>query len=318
MHARYYLEPEQICDIYFNDIVDDDLQATTLRIKLIICSLGLNQPQSPIFNAIGKITGIAQLGTVHTAIQIGPCILDWNAQALVEFKPSWEYKSFKVLAVLDLGDIDRNKFIQDYMQPLAERISDWNIKSYGAFSTNCQAFTTDMLKILEMKLDEPTDTQIGHFIHNLQEIDHKDIPFKFTFQGNERTFNSHLELDIFCHDNEEYLKDKTNPQAQKDRRLLKAYDRVFWLRLYDAQSRPDDYKIIIPHQEPIRKADLIAKFKSYPADQVEIAGSPGEFRTREHTGCYFHDPGDTDTLYAKRADPEATLADGEEPGVNHF
>eukprot|EP01119_Soliformovum_irregulare_P000418 TRINITY_DN1028_c0_g2_i1.p1 TRINITY_DN1028_c0_g2~~TRINITY_DN1028_c0_g2_i1.p1 ORF type:complete len:351 (-),score=97.35 TRINITY_DN1028_c0_g2_i1:32-1084(-) len=306
--AQDHLNPETLHDTYFYDIYE--MKTETIPIKLIISSLSLNEPPNKFFNALGKLFRIAKLGSVHTAIQIGPCILDWNASAIVQHEASTDYANYQALAVVDVGVMNRQDFLDSKARLLAERIVSWNIKPYSQFSTNCQAFTTDMLKVLNLKLNDRTSTHVGHFIHNLQNLDHKDIPFKFSFQGKEIVFNNHKELDIFCHDNHQYLSDTCNAQAQQERKLLKAFDRVFWLRLYDAKASQD---LTID-----RRNEFIKKFESYPAIHIDDQERPGETHVKVGTGCYFHDPGDTDTMYQKTLNiPNASIEDAEDPGVAH-
>jgi hypothetical protein len=50
---------------------------------LIITALSLKKKDSKIENEIVKAFNIAKLGTVHTALQIGDKIIEWNKGALV-------------------------------------------------------------------------------------------------------------------------------------------------------------------------------------------------------------------------------------------
>lgn len=53
------------------------------NVKLIATALILKEKDGKFKNFFGKMTGIFPYGTVHTAVQIGGLILEWNNSSLV-------------------------------------------------------------------------------------------------------------------------------------------------------------------------------------------------------------------------------------------
>jgi len=267
--AKVYVDPSGIRELYFmNDI--ESMRSDEIRVKLIISALGLNSPSSPIRDRFGKITGIAKLGTVHTALQLGPVIAEWNVSEIVNLTPSNQYGNFKALAVIDIKTFDVETFVTKHLDPICKTITQWNAAhSYKETTTNCQKFTQQLLSVMGIKDPLVSGSKIKQFVDAVSELDKKDIEFTFTFAGDKQptVFQSHEQLDMKCFERFGSPRE-VDPQ---DLVLLKAYDRVYWLRYYDALA--DEI------MSPEKKEVLISKFRC-------------------GNSCFFHDPSTTPTTYA--------------------
>eukprot|EP01119_Soliformovum_irregulare_P013909 TRINITY_DN3748_c0_g1_i4.p1 TRINITY_DN3748_c0_g1~~TRINITY_DN3748_c0_g1_i4.p1 ORF type:complete len:195 (+),score=58.22 TRINITY_DN3748_c0_g1_i4:556-1140(+) len=189
------------------------------------------------------------------------------------------------------------------------RITEWNLKAYSVFTKNCQDFTKAMLEIMKIKPNLTRDHKLGEFIHSLEDLDQRNIPFTFRFAGELFTFSNHRELDQFCWNYHTYLT-KSTPEAQQDRALLKAFDRVFWLRYYAASELKDE----------MHRHDVMSKCQCLPAEKRVIIDADFNLKPTEETplpgtGCYFHDP--AIHSFWNRSSKEASLDDEELADVNH-
>lgn len=54
-----------------------------IKVRLIISALGLEFPGRAITNRLGKVAGISKLGFVHSAVQLGPVIIEWDRKEIV-------------------------------------------------------------------------------------------------------------------------------------------------------------------------------------------------------------------------------------------
>lgn len=75
---------EKIFHLFILQLIDVYWQPTySKNIKLIATALILKQRDGYFKNFFGKATKISPFGTVHTAVQIGGVILDWNNSSLL-------------------------------------------------------------------------------------------------------------------------------------------------------------------------------------------------------------------------------------------
>eukprot|EP01119_Soliformovum_irregulare_P013850 TRINITY_DN3726_c0_g1_i1.p1 TRINITY_DN3726_c0_g1~~TRINITY_DN3726_c0_g1_i1.p1 ORF type:complete len:315 (-),score=47.22 TRINITY_DN3726_c0_g1_i1:80-1024(-) len=285
-NARYYIDPKALQDIYFtdfNDILRE--KAPILKVKLIISAIGMRLPKQPIMNRLGKITGIAQFGAVHTALQIGLVVIEWDLSGLVYITPSYEYDSFKALAVLDLDTISFDA-TKTKIPDLCQLIARWNgTKTYDKMA-NCQTFTERILEVIGLDCHPFNDqSKIKKFINSLDHLDRKEVPFTYQYGKDTVTFHSHTELDEFCRKHEQELADGAHDQ---DKRLLKAFDRVYWLRYFAAT------RLFEGDSAFSVKDDLLKKF-----DCLQVA----ENADGSTCGCPFNDPSLTSLLGPSRTPP---------------
>jgi len=102
-NARALTDPKQIQSIY----MEQDWKKLNLqncKVKLLITALSMrnSQPGYTVKDRLVRWTGIANLGTVHSAVQIGPIILEWNDSGIIIPSPSYEWNNHRILCALDL------------------------------------------------------------------------------------------------------------------------------------------------------------------------------------------------------------------------
>jgi len=287
-NAKAYISPEQIQDVYFEGELQAAEERGKIAIKLIVSALGLKQPKQFFRNRLGKISGIAKLGTVHTAVQMGPVIAEWDMSELVYITPSVEYNNFRAIAVLDLKVMDLAEFRKEYLPDICSIIAKWNGTKRYSEANNCQIFSEEILKKLQIDSPFNGNSKIKKFMDSLEDLDKRSVPFSFQLKNKTYTFASHRELDQFCKDHERDL-------TPEDCTLLKAFDRVYWLRYYAATLDPD-----LPED---KKKILVQQFS--PLSLPEARGD-------QTTDCYFHDPSQSATMWA----PSQGRAE-DDSGVNH-
>jgi len=268
-NARALINAEDIKRIYMSEGWDG---ITAVRIKLIVTAINLHNPPNSMKDKLVKLTGIAKLGVVHTVIQIGPIILEWNDSSIVIPCETLEWASSKVLFALDMKTLTLDDFFMNYIDPVSSVVATWNSTyMYNEYTNNCQLFTEEIFKA--MKIENVFTGKIKKFMDSMATADSKDLCFKHKFENDpvEYEITTHEALDKLCHKKSDFL--WKNPRSE-DVRLLKAYDRVFWLRYYGVNaSERLDSKL---------KEELSAKFK--PAVEEK---------------CFFDDPTDTNTHYPK-------------------
>lgn len=106
---------------------------------------------------------------------------------------------------------------------------------------NCQDFTTDLLQAVDVKVDHfDKDSKIKKFLDKIDQMEKNDLGFEYTFSdGETMSFKKHSQLDLACYDKVKGPSSRftsqlgTNPDTTSEEyRLLKSFDRVFWLRYY--------------------------------------------------------------------------------------
>jgi len=264
-NARLLIDPKEIANIYFIPEFERT-NISEIRVKLIITALSMNDTSSSIKNLLVRWSGIADLGMVHTAIQIGPVILEWNDSSVVLPCASYEWSNCRVLLALDIATLPRANFEKDLLQDVCEVVAHWNCNyEYNQYTNHCQAFSTDILQALG--LSGRFDGKIKTFLTTVGLKDPKEINFEYQIKGDSvpGKFATHNQLDNFCHDKTSLL-----TPGSEDFRLLKAIDRVFWIRYYAVSESTTI--------SPELKAELLKRLKC-----SEL--------------CYFGDPHDTPTGY---------------------
>jgi len=271
--ARILINPEQILRTYMSDGWRNIKESA--RVKLIVSAISLHNPPSFVKDTFVKICGIAELGLVHTAVQIGPIILEWNDSSIVIPCQSQEWYSSKVLLAFDIKTLTEEEFFKDYANEVCKVITNWNGNyEYGRFTNHCQRFSSEILQALNVDTSILETGKVKKFLDSVSSTDSLDLCFKHKFPNDPREyeFKKHSDLDEVCFsksDSGELIKDS------EDWRLLKAYDRVFWLRYNGvAQSK----KLSEQMKENLKKQFKCAKV------------------------CYFGDPTASDTMFATSED----------------
>eukprot|EP01119_Soliformovum_irregulare_P000632 TRINITY_DN10450_c0_g1_i1.p1 TRINITY_DN10450_c0_g1~~TRINITY_DN10450_c0_g1_i1.p1 ORF type:complete len:394 (-),score=68.55 TRINITY_DN10450_c0_g1_i1:248-1273(-) len=291
--ASAYIDTEQLTDMFYWNFLEDlredpesSVSLNDLPVKLIISAIGLRTPNTAIVSSMSKITGVSRFGTVHTAIQIGPTIAEWNNSSLVQLSSSKEYSNFRALAVIDVTAIDRERFEKEYLAKIFAEIARWNgMKTYSSIRANCQTFTDTLLKILGQSSPFGTMSEdMKGFVSTLFNLDKQSIHFSFRWKGQEMDFRDHAQLDRFCYDSKDDL-------TRDDLQLLKAFDRVFWLR-YLAIPKDDD---------PVNSQ----RKKTFAPMQDDVLG------------CFFDNPSRTGSLW-RSFDQRSSSSDETDLACAHY
>jgi len=265
-NAKCLVNAEDIKRIYLSEGWGDVKEA---RIKLIVTAISLHNPPGVFKDALVRAMGIAQLGIVHTAVQIGPIVLEWNDSSILVPCETLEWVSSKVLLALDMKTISVKDFFNKYANPVSEVIANWNgTYMYNEYTNNCQLFSEEILKAME--IENVFTGKVKKFLDSISTADTRELVFKHKFDDDPREYEirNHSDLDELCYN-------KNPLVGSEDYRLLKAYDRVFWLRYHGVAVSENLAK------DRDLQNQLLLKFKS---------GST----------CFFGDPTqNSDTCYPK-------------------
>jgi len=216
------VNPKDIRNIYFDESFDND-NITAVRIKLIVTALSMKKGQNQVMNKILRWSGIASLGAVHTAVQIGNVILEWDDSSICLPTSTRIWGNYRALCALDIATLPADQVRELYFDKLSQLIAKWNGTMKYDQLNNCQVFTEEVLEVLDMK--KSMSGRIENFLRNLAVQDPKALIFTFVYKDEKYAFESHVDLDNFCH--------KIRPEnGSENWRLLKAMDRVFWLRQF--------------------------------------------------------------------------------------
>jgi len=224
-NARALTRAEDIKRIYLSEGWDNLKEC---RVKLIVTAINLHHPPNPLKDAMVRMTRIAKLGIVHTAVQIGPIILEWNDSSILLPCETMEWASSKVLLALDMRTMPVKEFFENYIDRVAEVVATWNgTYMYNEYTNNCQLFSEEIFKAMD--IENVFTGKIKKFLDSVSTADSKELAFKHTFDNDptEYIFKSHSQLDTMC-----TKKGIDKDRGSEDYRLLKAYDRVFWLRYH--------------------------------------------------------------------------------------
>jgi len=269
--AEFLLDSKEILRRAISDGWEENGKRLPMaKIKLIITSLEeRNFVYRKLQDSFLKTTGIAEYGRVHTAIQIGPIILEWGASSLICPCPTKDWcslsgsNSVRVLSAIDIQTMPTKEFFDKYAQNVAEVITRWNVYQYSEYTTNCQHFTKDILEALNIDTKKVFTKKIEAAINALGTMDN-NLDFSYTFEGdiNPVSFSTHKKLDEIC-------ESKQLAEGSEDFVILKAYDRAFWMRSIRISQSPT-----MPSEEKTRLLRL------YKGEDM----------------CYFRNPDKTDTV----------------------
>jgi len=190
---------------------------------------------------LSKLDILPEFGMFHSALMIGPWLIEWNNSAL-----SIPRKCVSRAALLsaDIDSISTDKKLEEVIDTLSECICEWNTtKQYKdnpknkKIEGNCQDFVQDILDRLKIKTD--FKGPLGETLRKLREEGKSEMEFimdndfreTFGILETKITFNKHCELDTFV----KKLLTKELEFEIKYRNewaLLKSYDRAFWLRYF--------------------------------------------------------------------------------------
>jgi len=213
-----------------------------VKIKLIISEVtnstirkNFRKLISPI---LSKLEILPEFGMFHTAIVVGPWLIEWNNSALCIPR---KCVSKAALLTADVDSISTEKKLEEVIDILADCVCNWNTsKQYNDNAKNksegnCQDFVQDILQHLGIKPD--FQGSLGLYLKKMRENGKGEMEFemqddfreKFQIHYRVVIFQSHAALDEFVHrlitiDYDFHI------NHRNDWLLLKSFDRAFWLR----------------------------------------------------------------------------------------
>eukprot|EP01080_Neovahlkampfia_damariscottae_P009448 gene9448-1654_t len=288
--------------LLFVDHIKDDKLQNNLR-KLF----------SPLISEIGDYT---KFGMFHTALLIGPWLLEWNDSALCIPRKCVSKSAF---LTADIGEITTKETLESVREKIAKVITNWNVNySYSMIlktnnhTGNCQTFVDEMLK--ELGIELKFDGAMAKFINTLKKngssklIYHlsDDIKYLIESSKSEIEFQTHQELDNFIVKLLE-IEPTFAKEYKHDFNLLKSFDRALWLKFLKSQDEINYLTGKIEFLEakydfkPTTKLfEKIQNHKALLASQEkinEITKPIGEFTMFECADCPFGHPAETKSFW---------------------
>lgn len=190
---------------------------------------------------LSKIEMVPTMGMFHTAIMIGPWLIEWNNSALCIPR---KCVSRAAMLSADIDAIHTIKSLDTVVDNLANHIVQWNIsklyktqggdkKLYG----NCQDFIDSLLNSIGIKLN--FQGPLADFLKNIKDNGSTQLEFrvnqefkeKFKINEKSKVFQTHQELDEFVHKlfEVDMSFDKKYPHEYA---FIKSFDRAFWMRFF--------------------------------------------------------------------------------------
>eukprot|EP01080_Neovahlkampfia_damariscottae_P009179 gene9179-1267_t len=238
--------------------MNPELQKTEknkIKIKLVIAEVAQTDMRKNFRQFISPILStfdlLPEFGMFHSAILIGPWLLEWNNSALCIPRKCVSKAAF---LTADIDSISSEKKLEEVIDHVANFITHWNVhKTYKDNPSkdsegNCQDFVHDLLDQLGVKTDHIYNGSLGEFLKKLRKQGkcdmefHMDHQFRTDFELKESSvkFKTHKDLDVFVQD----LKKKDLEfefKYKSEMILLKSFDRAFWLRHFKFPS-DDNWK----------------------------------------------------------------------------
>ena len=202
-------------------------RARELEVKLLITKMG-DRPAlvDGAASAFNNLVQWGRYGVVHTALQVGPFIVDWNGGDLV--LPRTRVNAVLVAAIR-MDNIDRQGWAGRTLHAAADtadavldavsfgyhvrRVNArklktvaaycvrWNRdKEYALHNCNCQTFVDGLLKELGLNYAFLERSPYAPLLRNIRDgnVDDNNHPtMELTFQGRRHVFATHADLDRF-------------------------------------------------------------------------------------------------------------------------
>eukprot|EP01080_Neovahlkampfia_damariscottae_P009489 gene9489-1695_t len=216
---------------------------TEVKIKIIIVDQmkgsNFQQEMRKIISPIVSDLNITNIGLFHTALLIGPWLIEWNDSGLCIPRKCLSRSAF---LTIDIGDIKTMENLESVRDKISDVIVYWNANvQYTSFGKstkgqgNCQEFIESILHALNMNLQY--DGAIGEFLQNMKKngssklmfLMNKEFRKKFGITETSIEFKTHSQLDKFVKeldDKDVYFEDSYPDEYL----LLKSFDRAFWLK----------------------------------------------------------------------------------------
>jgi hypothetical protein len=142
---------------------------------------------------------------------------------------------------LELVDVDQ------VIESISQVITRWNsMYIYDRKTYNCQLFVDEILASLGIDVIQEYKGQLGEFLKKLRNKGECNIEYQIPheiqescqFKEKKIQFKSHQELDKFVQTVEQNVP-KFEMDYPHDFKLLKSFDRAFWLRHYRSSNRKE-------------------------------------------------------------------------------
>lgn len=220
-----------------------------MHVKLLVTELLPHDAQKSLRKLISPFLGVipnvqTKFGLFHTAIIIGPWIVEWNDNNLCVPK---RIAATTALLTADIDSISSIKMLRtELVDKLAQLIVEWNsektyclyrITGKNANEGNCQDFVDAVLNKLGISfqpqgaLKHCIEDMKSKGVSTLQYKPSAEVKEKLQLEKDSYLFESHQELDFFV----QGLIDVCplfKLDYKHDYSLLKAFDRAFWVRYY--------------------------------------------------------------------------------------
>ncbi|KAL9657031.1 hypothetical protein ABK040_014579 [Willaertia magna] len=246
------LDQEDINDGSKNPEITKILNQNTIKIKIVISEIARTKGKkafrrmlSPI---LSKLDLLPELGMFHSALQVGPWLIEWNNSALCV--PRKCVSSAAMLSA-DIDQLETNEDVRTVVDKLAKVIVKWNATMLYkdrdteiGKSGNCQDFVDDVLHELGISREHLQEGPLGKFLKELKSKGKSDLMyemdenFRKKFNRDEKSivFKTHKDLDEFVQ--QLLLIDTDFDKNYKlDWMFLKSIDRAFWLKHFKFEDR---------------------------------------------------------------------------------
>jgi len=252
-----------------------------IPVRLIITEILNSQSQKTLRSLLSPITSAVpslsqEFGMFHTALVVGPWYIEWTDSSLCI--PRKIHSGAAILSAdVDPVNVSLGEGVENSLTLMADKLADiiceWNIaKIYKNYSigtkkeneANCQEFVDTVLAAMNTKIN--VEGAFKDFVskmktHGKCELEYEpgpDVIAKCKLESKVYKFQSHKELDEFA-----LMISKSYPffkmEFKHDWRLLKAFDRAFWLRHFK-QPKDDAHKplyggpyneLLCPFKDPL-------------------------------------------------------------------
>lgn len=190
---------------------------------------------------LSKIEMVPSMGMFHTAIMIGPWLIEWNNSALCIPR---KCVSRAAMLSADIDAIHTIKSLDTVVDNLANHIVQWNIskqyKTTGGDKKvfgNCQDFIDSLLNSIGIKMN--FQGPLAEFLKNIKDHGSTTLEFKVTPEFKEKfkltekskSFHTHHELDEFVNKLLE-IEPQFHIKYKQEYAFLKGFDRAFWMRYF--------------------------------------------------------------------------------------
>lgn len=285
-------------------IVDKTYLNHFIGIKLLIISSEI--PTSKFWNDLLYMTGYTpDYGMFHTALLVGPWLIDWTDKSLVI--PKEVRYTNRPFLILDIPSTYQVKDIELLQKKIAEFSVDWNLnKTYSEVSCNCQQFTESLCEYLGLELKLSKYEVYNSFLLNLKkkgkselllpirkklkDILNDEIIKEFIQNENQIIFQNHFHLDSFMLKIKRLgIEKQINLQEEfkEEFQLLKGFDRAFWLKYFNYSNKLKGYKDILNGIKDEKERQELLKIIQQTEKLID--------ECKNHDHCFFENPLNTST-----------------------